>query len=218
MMAWALLCVVSALWVYQHSYHAPFIFDDRPAILENQHLRQLWPIWEAMIAPAASPLAGRPMVSLTFAVNYQISGLEPWSYHALNLAIHIVNALLLMATLARVFDLPSLRAFILAGRAKAISLTDTASKNAFGAGVIAGAWPVHLAGGIALLWAVHPLNSEAVVYVTQRTELMVVFFYLLTIYAALRAFTTPRPVVWYSLSIAACALGMASKEVMVSAP
>ena len=38
----------------------------------------------------------------------------------------------------------------------------------------------------ALLWALHPLQTEAVVYITQRTELTAAFFYLTTIYCSMR--------------------------------
>jgi tetratricopeptide (TPR) repeat protein len=63
---------------------------------------------------------------------------------------------------------------------------------------------------VALLWTVHPLQTEAVTYVVQRTESLMGLFYLLTLYAFAR-----RRLAW---SVAACLLGMATKEVMVSAP
>jgi hypothetical protein len=44
----------------------------------------------------------------------------------------------------------------------------------------------------ALIWLVHPLNSEAINYVTQRTESMMALFYLLTIYASIRALGSAR--------------------------
>src|SRR5207247_7884354 len=89
-----------------------------------------------------------------------------------------------------------------------------------------------LAFAIALIWVVHPLNSEAVDYITQRTESMMALFYLLTLYCAVRAATAQswRPplggprgpaeaghhvrfeLAWTSAAIACCALGMASKE------
>jgi len=70
----------------------------------------------------------------------------------------------------------------------------------------------------ALIWAVHPLNTEAVDYITQRTELLFGFFYLLTMYAGVRALSMPRRLAWQSIAVASCALGMGSKESMVTAP
>jgi tetratricopeptide (TPR) repeat protein len=72
---------------------------------------------------------------------------------------------------------------------------------------------------IALLWALHPLNTETVDYVTQRTESLMALCYLLTLYCAIRAHrAAPRGSRWEAAAIAACALGLCSKESMVTAP
>ena len=76
-----------------------------------------------------------------------------------------------------------------------------------------------LAQAATLLWAVHPLLTESVTCVVQRNEVIVGFFYLLTIYAVVRSSATAGPPRrWEFLAVVACWLGMASKEVMVSAP
>lgn len=72
---------------------------------------------------------------------------------------------------------------------------------------------------IMLIWAVHPLNSEAVNYVTQRTESMMALCYLLTLYCAIRAGDGgPATARWEAAAVGACLLGMGSKESMVTAP
>jgi tetratricopeptide (TPR) repeat protein len=71
---------------------------------------------------------------------------------------------------------------------------------------------------VALIWGLHPLQTEAVTYISQRAEALVAFFYLLTLYAFARSVESPAPFRWQVLTVAACALGMAAKEVMVSAP
>jgi protein O-mannosyl-transferase len=76
----------------------------------------------------------------------------------------------------------------------------------------------HLAFATALLWMVHPLNSEVVNYITQRTESLLALWYLLTVYASLRALDPRRRVQWTITAVMCCALGMASKESMVTAP
>ena len=78
-----------------------------------------------------------------------------------------------------------------------------------------------LALAVALSWWLHPLQTEAVVYVTQRTELLVSFCYLATLYASLRfweAYACRNRITWLIVATLACAAGMASKEIMVSAP
>ena len=189
----ALVIVIAGLWVYHNSFHGPFIFDDVPAILNNPNIRQLWPPWRAMYAPPSSPVAGRPVVCLTLALNYALGGLNVWGYHAFNVTIHLLCALVLFGILRRTFEGEKLR-------------------ERFGAGAV---W---LAGAIALIWEVHPLQTESVTYIVQRTELLMGLFLLLTLYCALRSSQSTHPRVWQVVAIAACALGMGSKEVMVVAP
>ena len=64
-----------------------------------------------------------------------------------------------------------------------------------------------VAFAVALLWTIHPLQTEAVTYTVQRAESLMGLFYLLTLYGFVRR--------WYALSVLACLLGMGTKEVMV---
>lgn len=68
---------------------------------------------------------------------------------------------------------------------------------------------------IAALWLAHPLQTESVTYIVQRAESLAGLFHLLTIYFSLRGVREPK---WMGWSVACCALGMGSKEVMVTAP
>jgi protein O-mannosyl-transferase len=79
--------------------------------------------------------------------------------------------------------------------------------------------PPEAALAMALLWGLHPLASEAVDYLTQRTESLMALCYLTTLYCAVRAAERPeRAVRWNIAAVAACALGMGTKETMVTAP
>jgi Tfp pilus assembly protein PilF len=72
---------------------------------------------------------------------------------------------------------------------------------------------------VAVLWAVHPLQTEAVTYVAQRAESLMGLLYLLTLYCFIRgSHGTNRARNWFALSFFCCLAGMASKEVMVTAP
>jgi tetratricopeptide (TPR) repeat protein len=188
--------VVLAYW---GSLSAPFQFDDEPAVVYNRTLHS----WVTALQPPAdgAGVTGRPVVNLTFAANYALGGLNPWGYHAVNIAIHAAAALLLAGVLRRTFD-----RFPLVDR------------------------PQALAWAVAAVWALHPLQTESVANVVQRAESLVGLCYLATLYAFIRgAHEAEQPEtgnrkperkgrLWLGFSVVACFLGMASKEVMVSAP
>jgi protein O-mannosyl-transferase len=75
-----------------------------------------------------------------------------------------------------------------------------------------------LAFAIAAIWAIHPIQTESVTYLAQRSESLMGLLYLLTLYCAIRGMGSPRAPIWYAASVVACALGMATKAVMVTAP
>ncbi|MGA2604657.1 MAG: hypothetical protein ABSG14_10555, partial [Verrucomicrobiia bacterium] len=102
------LIIAAGLGAYHNSFRGPFIFDDA-SILENPHIRHLWPIWDAMSTHTDSAVTGRPVVCLTLAVNYALGGLNVWGYHAFNLAVHLLAALVLFGVLRRTFEGEKLR-------------------------------------------------------------------------------------------------------------
>jgi Tfp pilus assembly protein PilF len=189
----AMMIVAAGILAYSNSFSGLFILDDDDAIATNPHIRQLWPLSESLKAPAQSTVAGRPVVSFSLAVNYALGGLAPWGYHAFNLAVHLAAGLILFGLVRRTLLGDRLRERY---RSAAQSL----------------------AGIAALLWVIHPLQTESVTYVIQRAESMSGLFYLLVLYAIARGRQSSHPLVWYGLAVAASGLGMATKEVMVTAP
>ena len=192
-----LALIVIGIATYANSLHGPFIFDDLSAISDNTHVQRLAPIGTLLDGLFATepetPLIGRPVVALTVAVNHAIGGDNVAGYHAVNIAVHLLAALLLFAIIRRTCLLPSMR-------------------DRFAAAA------EHLAFAVALLCLVHPLQTEVVNYITQRTESIMGLCYLATLYAAIRAHDSPRRTMWLVLAVLAAALGMASKEVMVTVP
>jgi tetratricopeptide (TPR) repeat protein len=78
--------------------------------------------------------------------------------------------------------------------------------------------PMSVAAVVALIWTVHPLQTESVTYIVQRAESLMGLWYLLTLYCFVRSVEPRRSGPWSAASVLACFLGMATKEVMVSAP
>ncbi len=188
----AVLFAVVAL-VYARALPGPFVFDDHSAIVQNASLRSLWPLGPVLAQPPDLTTSGRPVVALSFALDQALGGLDARVFRATSLAIHALCACLLAALLRRTLRTPRL----------AERFAEPADALAF---------------AVALLFAVHPLASEVACYASARTESLVAAFYLATLYAAVRARTSERPWGWVALAVACSALGMASKEVLVSAP
>ncbi|HEX3730604.1 MAG TPA: tetratricopeptide repeat protein, partial [Opitutaceae bacterium] len=193
-----LLCAAAILGAlllaYGNSFGGPFVFDDLPSIPKNPTIRHLWPLGPALHPPAAAGVGGRPLLNLTFALNYALSGLSVWSYHAVNLLIHAAAALALFGIVRRT-----------------LRRCDPAGSEAEAAG---------LALAAALLWALHPAQTATVTYLSQRAEGLMALFYLATLYCFIRGAESPRPRggPWFALAALACLLGVETKEVMVTAP
>jgi tetratricopeptide (TPR) repeat protein len=98
----AILLVLATALAYANSFHVPFLCDDIPAIVENPTIRHLWPL-SRVLSPAAwgATTHARPVFNLTLALNFAVHQLNVVGYHVVNLAIHILNALLLFAILRR---------------------------------------------------------------------------------------------------------------------
>jgi tetratricopeptide (TPR) repeat protein len=97
----------------------------------------------------------------SLALNWRLGGLDPWGYHLFNLAVHIGAAIALFAIVRRTLLAEPLRGLL--GR---------------------DSWPLALT--VALLWLVHPLQTESVTYIVQRREAMMGLCFLLTLYAVIR--------------------------------
>ena len=164
--------------------------------MSNPTVRSVLPLSESLSPPLETPAAGRPLVNLSFAINYAAGNLDETGYHAWNLAVLIASALLLFGIVRLTLN---------------VRLKPDATSRTFRHGQ--GADVVALAAS--LVWVAHPLLSETVEYTTQRTESMMGFFFLLTLYAAIRGRTSGG---WLAASVVSCAAGMATKESMAAAP
>ena len=119
----AAVIVLAAAVVYANSLSAPFIFDDEVAIVANPAIRSLSGAWSQ---PPNTPLAGRPVAGLTFALNFAANEVDAAAYRATNIAIHIACALLLFGLVRRTLALSHLRARF-GGAASDLAFADRAS-------------------------------------------------------------------------------------------
>jgi tetratricopeptide (TPR) repeat protein len=187
------LLALAALVAYRNSLNGPFIFDDAPSIVRNPDIRHLATTLREN--PNTLTAIGRPLLRISLWINYALGGLQVRGYHILNLILHILASWTLWGVARRIFESPCLR--------------DRYGKEAWG-----------LALAIALLWTTHPLQTESVTYVVQRAEILGGWFYLLTLYSVARRAGEPGPhsSSWSVAAVVSCALGMASKETVATAP
>ncbi|HOW97525.1 MAG TPA: tetratricopeptide repeat protein [Kiritimatiellia bacterium] len=193
------LLALAVFLVYGRTLDAPFLLDDNYSIVGNPALRRLWPLTAALNPPPVNmTFCTRPFIHLTMCADYARSGLAPLGYHRTNLLFHLAASLAL---------------FGLARRTLARAGVEEKASRALGL-------------AIALLWAVHPLNTTAVNYLSQRGELGVGLFLFLTLYGLNRATErrspgpagSARAAGWLAAAVFFCLLGMGSKENMAAAP
>lgn len=178
---------------YMNSLDNPFIWDDSHAIVDNPTIRSLWPLWGPLQPPVETPVSSRPLVNLSFALNYAVHGLDVRGYHLVNLGLHLLTACLLFAIVHRALTtgMSSLRS------------------------------PLHtsLTALLATLaWAVHPMVSEVVNYTTQRSDALGGLFLVATLFAAQRALGAVDRRPWHGGAAIACACGVLSKEFVAVTP
>lgn len=193
LLAVAAVLLVAGLLAYANSFSVPFLLDDVATLQGNAALRKVWPLWEAFSPPTNTGVGGRPVANLAFILNYAATGESLAGFHAVNLLIHLLAALILFGLVRRTLQFQSFN-----GRF---------SHEGDLLAVVAAA-----------LWWLHPIQTQSVTYLSQRTELLLGLFYFLCLYAFIRAHTSQRPRVWLSVAVLSCLAGVASKESMVTAP
>ena len=185
------ILVAAGAAAYSNSFGGPFIFDDLRLIPENPDLRGDVSPWQLVFSPNFQT---RPVLGLTVGLNYALGGLDVRGYHVVNLIIHLLAAVVLFGVVRRTLRLVAPR----------LSLDSNASTG--------------LALAIALVWMLHPLQTQSVTYIIQRCEALMGLFYLLTFYAVIRGAASRRPWAWYGVAILSSLLGMGTKQVMFTAP
>ncbi len=191
-----LFLVLCGAAAYSNSLAGPFVLDDCGDIEANPAIREPWPIWRPVVSQVDGQMRihSRPVVVLSFAANYAIGGLATRGFHVTNVVIHLLAGLTLLGIVRRT---------LLLSRQERYASSATL-----------------LALAVALLWVLHPLQTQAVTYIVQRYESLMGLFYLGTLYAARALATSSGSSAWGwgAASVTACLLALGCKEVAVSAP
>lgn len=151
--AWHLAAVFAIMVLgslcYANSFDVPFVLDDVTSIITNPLVKDFHFI-----------LKSRILGDLSFAINYALGGFDTAGYHAVNLLLHLINALLVYLLAQVIFRTPLMAGFSGKGEGDSIPA------------------PVAIGFGAATLFVSHPLQTQAVTYLAQRVAAMAAFFYL----------------------------------------
>src|SRR5689334_6604714 len=138
--ALVLVCGLGLL-AYVNSLHVPFVFDDGASVERNPGVR----FGDYL---SGSMLQMRAVLYMTFALNHKLGGMDPWGYHVINLALHLINGGLVFFIARQVFKKAGVKGDVI--------------------------W---LAGISAAAFLIHPVQTESVTYISSRSELLSTFFY-----------------------------------------
>ena len=169
-------------------------WDDPINFLENPHYRGLG--WSQLRWMLTAHVMGHwiPVTWLTLGADFALWGMNPFGYHLTNLLLHAASAALFYLVARRLLGLA----------------IPSAAPGAVNLGAVVSA----------LYFALHPLRVESVAWITERRDLTSGLFFLLTIFAYLKAHERPPAVrtSWRWVSLAAAALALASKSIVMGLP
>lgn len=175
------------LIAYSNTFTASFHFDDNPSIVENASIKRV------TTGNIMGILQGvRPVVYLSLMLNYQLNGLNVVGYHLFNIAVHITNSIFFYLLLLWTLNSPALGS----------KYREKARKMALFA---------------ALLFGVHPIQTESVTYIITRTELLATLFYLGAFLLFIKGASSNKPAYYFGAIISSL-FSMGSKEWAVTLP
>lgn len=237
-----LLIISLGFLVYSNTFHSPFQWDDIKHVIGNPVIKDL----DNFTASSKGfEFNQRRFVGyLTFALNYHFGGSRLAGYHAVNLLIHLINAVLVYFLVIATFTTP----YFVSEKVEVVGDAGKGSKKSeFSKGTIGGlsvrrspfiAQNSHLIAFFsALLFVVHPIQTQAVTYVVQRFASLATLFYLFSLLmyikgrlkmegtgddvqkaTVLSGSPLPLSVTFYFLSLVFAALAMMTKEIAFTLP
>ena len=156
------LLIVLLLPIYSNTFQSSFQFDDKQNIVTNKkiHLDKLSPdsLWDTVFAKPGRDEFYRPLPMLSFALNWYFGKADTFGYHVVNVVIHTLTAFILFLTTFSLLHTP-------------IAKRNYQTEDAYFISILSAA-----------LWAINPIQIQAVTYIVQRMTTMAALFYILGIY------------------------------------
>jgi tetratricopeptide (TPR) repeat protein len=188
--------LVLGLLIYSNTFRGPFVLDDERNIQNNLHIRLARFTLDGINRAALeSPSSNRPVANISFALNYYLHQYNTVGYHLVNILIHITTGILLYLFVRTTLSIPPLS-----------SMYGPYGSIPFFA---------------ALIWLVHPIQTQSVTYIVQRMNSMSAMFYVLSflLYAKARLAEEKRKkwVLFVGSSVGGI-LALGSKEIAATLP
>jgi hypothetical protein len=189
---------ILGFFIYSNTLNGPFVFDDRVHIQENTNIRITELNFKNLLKAGSNKkgsISKRPIGFITLALNYYFHQYDPKGYHIVNIIIHILTGIILYAFIKTTLSLPSIK--LKDNQAYAIALF------------------------AALLWLVHPLQTQSVSYIIQRLNSLSAMFYLLSFWLYLigrLAEERQKNWLWFTCSVLAWILALGCKQIAVTLP
>lgn len=196
--------IIIGFLLYIHTFHVPFYYDDYDSIIDNPDIKNLKNF--VSLPDFLTGISSRYISRLSFALNFHFGSLNVFGYHLINILIHAVNTLLVM-----IFIYNTLNSQV---------LKDSYDQRT----------KVYFASMVGLIFAVHPIQTQAVTYIVQRMTSLSTLFYLLSLILYIKArlifmnpqLTKVKKYIFISLllcfSIFSTVFGMWSKQIAATLP
>ena len=178
-----LILLAAGTVAYINSFGAPMVFDDLPTIQKNAGVQ-----FGDFLRPEIATT--RPVLYVTFTVNYLLHQEKVWGYHLVNLILHLLNGIVI---------------FFIADELFRRTLSDEAGRR----------WASFLAAGFFLL---HPIQTESVTYISSRSESLSTFFFALGVLVFVKRRPEKIGFLWSLVILIPFLLGLGAKETVITLP
>jgi len=155
----ATLAAAFSALVYVNALDNPFVYDDLRTVLNNPSIEDVWAVGAIVYREMT-----RPVVNFSYALDRAISGGSLIGYHLTNVLLHALNVLLLFHIARRAVEDQQARASATRRRVRATVVAFTAAAT----------------------FGLHPMMTEAVGYISGRSEVLCGVFFLAALLAARR--------------------------------
>jgi protein O-mannosyl-transferase len=196
----SVLLTILICLIYSNTLNCGWHLDDNPNITQNPKVQMssldIDSIKNCFYATPGSNNIDRPFAYFTFALNWLWGKDNVTGYHLVNIGIHILTAIILFMTISLLFYTPNLKGW---------------DQNSI----------YFVAFLSSVLWAIHPIQTQAVTYIVQRMASLAALFYVIGIFCYLKARLSqsfPDRTLFYILCFIAFLLGVGSKNNAILLP